>query len=362
MQENSVEIRVAELKRLVGFLPGDGIGPEVAWPARRCVEAVGAVVEWEKMPSSAEIPPCRKAPAIFLMAPVEGGYEGEGRGPLSGMKNLMEVHASVRRLRSFGGGPSEGMDTLFIRPEGPPELFSRDFHKDDPDWNDLPGASADGATAATLRFVSRHRAMEFFEFAFSLAEKAGRKRVTVAHRVSAFARTEREWLDCAEDVSRRFPRLEMEDHLVDFLAMQMARSPQRYDVIIANELYGDVIGDLGVGLAGGLGMVPQVYYGKRGIVFTTVHGTAPKYAGLERANPCAMILAGSELLAEIGEGERGARITEAVRGVFESGLRTPDMAAGQDSGPAVGTKTFVNAVLYNIKTGLALRGQSLQTR
>jgi isocitrate dehydrogenase (NAD+) len=243
------------------------------------------------------------------------------------------------------------MDMLVIRPEGPPALFSREFRKGDPLWATLPGADDYGATAATLRFMNLRRAAEFFEFAFALAQRAGRKKVTVAHRTNVFGVTDRDWLKCAEDVSRRFPGLELEDQLVDYMAMQMARSPQRYDTVVVSELYGDIIGDLGVGLVGGLGMVPQAYYGTRGTIFTTVHGIAPKYAGLERANPSAMILTASEMLGEIGEGERGGRIVDAIRAVFAAGLRTPDLAAWPETGLAVGTGTFANAVLNNIKAG-----------
>jgi len=339
----------------IGFLPGDGIGPEVAWPARRCVEAVGAAVEWEKISTTIKQTGAgRGMPAILLMAPIEGGYGRNGRNPLSDIKEAMAIHASVRRLRSFacGPGPAGGMDMLVIRPEGPPASFSREFRKGDPGWTALPGACDDGATAASLRFMNLRRSAEFFEFAFALAQQAGRKKVTVAHRTNVFSVTDRDWLKCAEDVSRRFPGLELEDQLVDYMAMQMARSPQRYDAVVVSELYGDIIGDLGVGLVGGLGMVPQAYYGAKGTIFTTVHGTAPKYAGLERANPCAMILTASEMLGEIGEDGRGALIVDAVRAAFEAGLRTPDLVAWPETGQAVGTGTFANAVLYNIKAGI----------
>lgn len=329
--------------KTVGFIPGDGIGPEVAWAARRCADATGVAIQWEEFDlgqdrfqrSGDPLPPAAADDLlrlrIALKAPLEAGYGGLVRNPNSLLKELFGVYASVRRCRSA----QQGLDLLVIREEG---SGVQELQAGDPAWPVLQGP-AGGAGA--IRFADPARARTFFEFAFSRAEQGGRKRVTVAHKANVFKKTDGLWLKVAEDVARAHPGLEFEDQLVDHVALQLARSPQRFDVIIATEAYGDILGDLAVGLAGGLGVVPQALHGAHGAIFTSVHGTAPKYAGLDRANPCAMILAAADMLQELGEARAAALIEGSVGEVLavEGGMPGDDGAGG-----------FVDAIIDAIRT------------
>ena len=238
---------------------------------------------------------------------------------------------------------------------------NRELDLNDSGWEALAGLGHGESGPAVVRFVGRERTRRYFEIAFDLAVRAGRRKVTVAHRANFFKKTDGLWLECAEDVSRRFPDLEFDDQLVDHLALQLARSPHRYDVVLVNEIYGDVIGDLAVGLAGGLGVVPQVHYGSGGVIFTSVHGTAPKYAGMDRANPCAMILSAAEMLNELKEPQAASRVEKAVHAVLRSGLRTVDLCVDGTSSPAIGTQEFTDAVVERIRGGASQRRSPRKT-
>ncbi len=335
---------MAEAVRTVAFIPGDGIGPEVAWAARRCAEATGIPIQWEEFDLGQErflrsgdpLPPAAAGDLlrlrIALKAPLETGYGGLVRNPNSLLRELFGVFASVRRCRSA----QQDLDLVVIREEGG---GVRELQAGDPAWGPLDGPA--GGSAA-VRFTDPARARAFFEFAFTRAEQAGRKRVTVAHKANVFKRTDGMWLKAAEEAARNHPALDFEDQLVDHVALQLARTPHRFDVVIAGEAYGDILGDLAVGLAGGLGVVPQALHGAHGAIFTSVHGTAPKYAGLDRANPCAMILAAADMLQEIGELK--------AAGMIEGAVGEALAREGGDPGEA-GTGGFVNGIIESIHTG-----------
>jgi len=333
----------------------------VAWAARRCVDATGAGIKWEDLAVGQEpfmrtgnpLPQSAASRLLklerVLKAPLEGGYNGASRNPSSLMKELYGVFASSRRCRSFPGVSLavEGLDLLVISQEGTAPGLLCDLDSRDAGWGPLARLSHEEASAATVRFVSRDRSMRFFEFGFALLSRAGRRKVTLAHKANTFNKSDGLWLQCAEEVSRRFPWLEVEDQLVDYLAMQIARSPRRYEAILANELFGGVIGDLATGLAGGVGMVPHVYYGEKGVIYTSAHGTAPKYSVLDRANPCAMILSASALLAEAGEERASREMESALNDTLASGFRTVDILGAEPGTPA-STTAFTEAVISRI--------------
>ncbi len=348
----------------IGFVPGDGIGPEVAWAARRCADATGIEIKWENFPlgqglfarTGDPMPQTSVSHLLkigkILKAPLDSGYDGALRNPNSILKDLFGVFASVRRCQSFKGvsAPWEGLDVLIVRQEGWGASVM-EVEAQDPAWEFLAHLHDGEASAAKLCFVSQERTRQYFEFAFALATRTGRKKVTVAHKANIFKKTDGLWLKSAEEVSRRFPGLEFEDQLIDHVVLQLARSPRRFEVVLVNELYGDLVGDLGVGLAGGLGIVPQVFYGTKGSIFTSVHGTAPKYAGMDRANPCAMILSVAAMLTELGEWQAARNIEEAICAVLRSGTRTADLCLSSESNVAISTKEFVNSVIKHIHLG-----------
>jgi isocitrate dehydrogenase (NAD+) len=363
--------------RRVGFIPGDGIGPEVTWAARRCIESARTKITWERIPVGQEAFIGEGAPLaskaiksllqvnVALKGPVEGSYAGVSYNPNVMLKEMFGVYASIRRCRSYRGigGGHEEMDLVVVKQEQ--HDWPRDFELDsahpawpmllNPGWDEsvagaptthdrgLVGDSSSARGVAAVKYVCPGRARLFFEFAMKHAAEAGRKRVTIAHRANVRKKTDGLWLRTGEEVARRFGQLEFEDQLVDYVALQMARDPHRFDVIICPEEFGDVLGDLAAGFCGGLGMAPQAYFGVRGAIFTSVHGTAPKYAGLDRANPCAMILAGAELLGFIGENGERSRLEAGVAKAVAQGARTADLT--REGEKALGTGAFAQAVI-----------------
>lgn len=355
----------------VGFIAGDGIGPEVAWAARRCAEATGVEIAWEDVDLGRDVlirtgqpVPARTAQRLLeigrvLKAPMDGGFDGSARNPNGVLRALFDVHASVRHCRWSEGlpGSAEGLDVVVVRQETADRSSYREVSQGDEEWKDLARVGGTEAAAAALRFVNVDRARRFFETAFSLAMSMGRRKVTIAHKANLFRKTDGLWLDCAGEVARRFPSLEVDDQLVDHVVLQMTRSPRRYDVVAVGELYGDVVGDLGVGLAGGLGMVPQVLYGTRGTIFTSVHGTAPKYARLDRVNPSAMILAAVALLQEMDEKRAAGRMENGLWGVLRAGQGTADLCAAERCREVMGTKVFAQSVADWIQTRAREKGR-----
>jgi isocitrate dehydrogenase (NAD+) len=339
--------RTTKPPRRAAFISGDGIGPEVTWAARRCVDASGAAIEWVDCPVGADrliargtaIPPETAAvlleSGIVLKGPLEGSAPSFEGNPNTMLEHLYGVFASLRPCRSFPrpGESTPGFDVLVIAQRAP--VASVDSAS--PKWAGLRGITSEGASAAVVADVNPAREREFFDFAFAQAIAAGRRRVTLVHRANVHRTTDGAWLRLGEEVARRHPGMACEDQLVDHVAMQIARAPERFDTLVVTPLYGEIVGDIAVGLAGGLGLVPEVLAGRRGTIFTTVHGTAPRFAGLGRASPCAMILAAAALLRACGDAPAAAAIEAGVEGT----LATPDLA--------VDTGVFVDKAIERIR-------------
>jgi len=344
---------IRKVPRQAAFIPGDGIGPEVAWAARRVVDATHTGLTWVEVPVGAG----RMAVAgsvlsrgaardllsagIVLKGPLEGQGAAVERNPNTLLDELFEVFASVRRCRCFGrnGGAAPGLDLLVIAEQPASGGSISEFDPQSDDWTDLRPFLGEGAAAAMLRQVDSGRTRRFFDFAFAHAAARGRRRVTLVHRANVHRKTDGTWRKLGEETARRYPGLACEDLLADHAAMQLARSPDRFDVLVVSPLYGEVVGDFAVGLAGGVEFAPEILAGRRGSLFTSVHGTAPRFAGLRQASPCAMILAGAELLRAAGE--PGA--AEAVeKGLAEALARMP-----QNRPPAGGE--FTDAVIERIR-------------
>jgi len=346
------------------FVPGDGIGPEVAWAARRVVHAAGVDVVWEDVPVGQElflrtgravpesaVKAFQKIPVI-LKGPLDSAGAGIIQNPNLEISEALNVFASVRRCRFMEGTPApwHGFDLMLIKREGPRSIYPCDIKS----TGNLEGVDGEGAElergASDIRIVKRADLYRFIDFGFTHASRTGRKRICVAHKKNVMKNTEKMFLDVAEEVAERYPAIEVEDQLVDHVALQLARAPGRFDVILVDDLYGDVLGDLAVGISGGLGLAPQAQYGTRGVLFGTVHGTSPKYAGLDCANPCAMILAACEMLEHMGERKASAIIENGVCRVLAQGLHTRDLAQADRTG-LIGARGFTDAVIGNILAG-----------
>jgi isocitrate dehydrogenase (NAD+) len=188
------------------------------------------------------------------------------------------------------------------------------------------------------------------EYAFKYAEANGRRKVTAVHKANIMKHTDGLWLDIATKVSAGHPDIEFEERIVDNMCMQLVQKPELYDVIVLPNLYGDILSDLGAGLVGGLGVAPGANIGTHAALFEPTHGSAPKYAGLNKVNPIAMMLSGVMMLRHLREVEAADRMEGAIADVIREGESvTYDMKPHRDDPSAVGTSEVADAIIEKLK-------------
>ncbi len=329
----------------VVLIPGDGIGPEVTAAMRQVVDAAGAHVSWVEAAAgigAAEqlgdpLPPATldliRRHRVALKAPC-GTPIGKGFRSINvRLRQELDLYASVRPVQSLPGiqVPYSGVDLVVVR-ENTEGLYAGLEHIV------VPGV------VESLRIVTRTAAERIVRFAFELARHQGRRRVTFCHKADVLPRSDGLFLATARTVADDFPFLEFEEMHVDELCMQLALDPTRYDVLVMENLFGDVISDLCAGLVGGLGLVPGANLGSRYAVFEAVHGTAPDIAGKGLANPIALIRSAAQMLEHIGQREPARRLEESVRRTLQTrrGLT-------RDLGGDGNTATLTEQLIANLK-------------
>lgn len=322
------------------LLPGDGIGPEVTACARRVLDALtaaggpafafsehsaghGTFLEVGHSLPDATLAAARAADAVLVGAMDVAQISPEGGDPLGGLRIGLEVAASIRPSRVIAGVPSpaDDIDCLVVR-EVTEGLYSRDEYMHDDD------------AAYAVRVVTRKASERAARMAFAQARDradaraaAGKPvRVTAVHKVGVLKLSDGLFLDVCAGVARDYPEIAYETRNVDACAMELIREPGRYDVILATNVFGDILSDVAAGLAAGLGFAPSACIGERWAYFEPVHGTAPDIAGQGIANPCATILTAAMMLRYLGEDESADAVERAVYAVLADGaVRTGDI-------------------------------------
>jgi isocitrate dehydrogenase (NAD+) len=304
----------------VVLIPGDGIGPEVAAAMQAVVGAAGADVTWVEAFAGAgaserfgdPLPPASldliRRYRVALKGPT-GTPIGKGFRSINvRMRQELDLFASIRPVRSLPGVkvPYRGVDLVVVR-ENTEGLYSGLEH------DVVPGV------VESLRIVTRTAAERIVRYAFELARREGRRRVTLCHKADVLPQSDGLFLRTARAVAEDYPFLVFEEIPVDTLCLQLALDPTRYDVLVMENLFGDVLSDLCAGLVGGLGLVPGANYGTRYALFEAVHGTAPDIAGKGLANPIALVLSAALLLVYIGQPKAARRVEESVRRTLEAG-------------------------------------------
>jgi isocitrate dehydrogenase (NAD+) len=308
-------------------IPGDGIGPEVTEAAVRVLDAAGVAIEWERVEAGGEVVSKYGTPVpeaalqsirrlgLALKGPITTPV-GEGfRSANVTLRQALDLYASVRPVKSIPGLPSrfEGVDLVVVR-ENTEGLYSGIEHRVTP------------GVVTSLKVVTERACLRISRYAFALAERQGRRKVTAVHKANIMKLTDGLFLECARKVAREHPSIEYDEIIIDNCAMQLVRDPTRFDVLLLENLYGDIMSDLCAGLVGGLGVVPGANIGDDCAVFEAVHGSAPDIAGKRLANPTAVILSAVELLRHAGESESAARIEAAVHAALaEPSVRTRDL-------------------------------------
>ena len=342
----------------VTLIPGDGIGPELAEAARRVLDASGVDFEWEVVDAGEAVMAQYGTPLpehviesitrnrVALKGPITTPV-GEGfRSVNVTLRQVLGLYANLRPARSIKGLETryEDVDLVIVR-ENTEDLYAGIEHR--------VGRDA----AESIKIITREASERIARFAFDYAVANGRHKVTAVHKANIMKLSDGLFLESCRTVAADYEgRIEFEDRIVDNMCMQLVQKPELYDVLVLPNLYGDIVSDLAAGLVGGLGVAPGANIGIEAAVFEPVHGSAPKYAGLNKANPTALILSGALMLRHLGHPAAAERVEAALRAVIAEGSHTT-----YDLGGPAGTSQFADAIIARLAATAAASGASATT-
>jgi isocitrate dehydrogenase (NAD+) len=328
----------------ITLIPGDGIGPEVASNVVRIIEAAGVEVQWETHYAGAqalekfgETLPQELLDSILrnkvalkgpITTPIGKGFTSVNVG----LRKTLDLYANLRPVRSLPNVPCRypELDLIVVR-ENTESLYAGLEHVV------VPGV------VESLKIITEKASTRIARFAFEHAVHEGRKKITAVHKANIMKLSDGLFLDCFRKVSVEYPQIIADDKIVDNACMQLVMRPEQFDVMLLENLYGDIVSDLCAGLVGGLGLVPGANIGEKGAIFEAVHGSAPDIAGQGIANPTALLQSGILMLRYIGEREAADRIQSAMLKVFAEGkVRTRDI------GGTAKTAEFADAIIQKL--------------
>ena len=325
----------------VTLIPGDGIGPELAEATRGVLEATGIGFDWdvqhageatiasEGTPLPDRVLESIRRNGVAIKGPITTPVGSGFRSVNVGLRQALELYANVRPALTMEGVESryENVDLIIVR-ENTEDLYAGIEHRVGPD------------AAESIKIITRAASQRIARYAFEYAVKNGRRKVTAVHKANIMKLSDGLFLEsCGQIAAEYAGRVEFEDRIVDNMCMQLVQKPELYDVLVLPNLYGDIVSDLAAGLVGGLGVAPGANIGEKAAVFEPVHGSAPKYAGQNKANPTALILSGALMLRHLGETDAATALERAVREVIAEGTTVT-----YDLGGSAGTREFGQAV------------------
>jgi isocitrate dehydrogenase (NAD+) len=330
--------------RKVTLINGDGIGPEVVDATRRVLEALKAPLEFEYQDAGAEVSnkygtnlPNTTVESVMrntvgLKGPTATGIGGGQQSANVGLRKRLDLFASLRPVRSVPGVKTryENIDLVVVR-ENTEDLYSGIEHIV------VPGV------VESLKIITEKASTRICRFAFEYAVEKKRKKVSAVHKANIMKLSDGLFLDCFRKVAREFPQVQAEEVIVDNLCMQLVRNPERYDVMVMENLYGDIVSDLCAGLVGGLGVVPGANIGAGCAVFEAVHGTAPDIAGKGLANPTALLLSAVMMLDWLQLPDHASRLQRSLHRVYSDG-RSRTRELGGEANTADFTKAVIDAL------------------
>ena len=331
----------------VTLIPGDGIGPELAEATKTVLAATGIGFDWDvqeageaTIASEGTPLPDRVIESIWrngigLKGPITTPIGSGFRSVNVSLRKELELYANVRPARSMAGVESRYTDVdLIIVRENTEDLYAGVEH--------MVGADA----AESIKIITRAASQRIARYAFEYAVKNGRRKVTAVHKANIMKLSDGLFLEAVGQVATEYAgRVEFEDRIVDNMCMQLVQKPDLYDVLVLPNLYGDIVSDLAAGLVGGLGVAPGANIGEKAAVFEPVHGSAPKYAGQNKANPTALILSGALMLRHLGETDAAATVETAVRDVIAEGRTVT-----YDLGGSAGTREYADEVAARVRS------------
>lgn len=328
------------MKHTITLIPGDGIGPEIVAATVRVIEATGVDIEWEThilgaqaqekygttLPEQTIESITRNKVALKgpQMTPVGKGFTSVNVG----LRKALDLYANVRPVKALPNVPCRypELDLVIIR-ENTEGLYVGLEH------TVVPGV------VESLKVITEKASTRIARYAFEYARDNNRKKVTAIHKANIMKLSDGLFLECFYNMAKEFPDIEADDKIIDNCCMQLVMRPEQFDVMVLENLYGDIVSDLCAGLIGGLGLAPGANIGELGAVFEAVHGSAPDIAGQGIANPTALMLSAIQMLNHIGEREAADRFEKALLGVFADGT-----AITRDLGGSAKTNEFARAI------------------
>ena len=353
------------------MIPGDGTGPELMDATVRVLEATGVRFEWDR--HEAGIDEYARSGNPLPAATLDSlrrtgiGIKGPTTTPVgSGFRSInvalrteLDLYMCVRPCKAYAGVRTRfpELDIVIVRENTEDLYVGIEFEQGTAaaqrmiDLVGELGGRIRPDAGISLKPISRYGSERVVEAAFDYAKRNGRHKVTAVHKANIMKFTDGLFLEVAREVAARHPDIEFDDIIVDNLANQLMQWPQDYDVLVLPNLYGDVISDLGAGMIGGLGFAGGANIGERAAVFEATHGSAPKYAGLNKVNPTALILSGVYMLRYLAEADAALRLEDALAAVICKGERvTFDLKEDRNDPAAVGTSQFADAVIEELNS------------
>ncbi len=353
----------------ITLIPGDGVGPEITEATVRVLEATGVAFNWDMacvgaaaqdtlgtvLPESV-LESIRKN-RVALKGPVTTPVGFGFRSVNVALRKGLDLYACLRPCKSYPGAPSryEDVDIVVVR-ENIEDLYSGiEFEKGTLEAarlikliSETKAETVRADSGFSIKVISEMRSRRIVRFAFEYARANHRKKVTAVHKANIMKFSDGLFLSMAWEVAREYPDIDFEDKIIDNMNMQLVQKPREFDVLVAPNLYGDLLSDLCAGLVGGLGLAPGANLGDEIALFEPTHGSAPSYTGLNKVNPMAMMLSGVMMLHHLGEGGAAARLERAIAGVIAEGKNvTYDLKRG-GTGAAVGTSQVADAVMEKL--------------
>jgi isocitrate dehydrogenase (NAD+) len=332
-------------KHTITLIPGDGIGPEITAATVRVIEATGVEIDWETHILGAQalekygttlpdetIDSIRRNKVALKgpqMTPIGKGFTSVNVG----LRKALDLYANVRPIKALPNVPCRypELDLVVMR-ENTEDLYAGLEHVV------VPGV------VESLKIITEKASTRIARYSFEYARSVGRKKVTAVHKANIMKLSDGLFLECFYNVAKEYSEIESDDKIIDNCCMQLVMRPEQFDVLVLENLYGDIVSDLCAGLIGGLGLAPGANIGEQGAVFEAVHGSAPDIAGQGIANPTAILLSATIMLRHIGEYHAAQRIEKAMLDVFAEGK-----ALTRDLGGTAKTNEFARAIVEKLQ-------------
>ncbi len=328
----------------VTLIPGDGIGPEITTSVVEILKAAGADIEWDIQTAGADVAEKEGAPLperviesikknkVALKAPVTTPIGKGFRSVNVQLRKALDLYSNLRPCKNIEGIKTrfDNVDLVIVR-ENTEDLYAGIERQIDED------------SAESIKIITRKASLRIAEFAFEYAVKNNRKLVTAVSKANICKLTDGLFLECAREIAKKYPNIEYKEILVDNLCMQLVQNPEKFDVLVLPNLYGDIVSDLCAGLIGGLGIAQGANIGLEAAVFEPVHGSAPDIKGQNKANPTALLLSAIEMLKYINQKDIAEKVEKALFKTIKEGKSLTNDLGGNAS-----TNEYTQAIISNI--------------